>query len=177
MTLRRAAAQRELDIVAGQISSERTPVRSPAPGSAPIDLTKLNLDSDGAFRTAEKEASRNQVGFDSLNYRLAVDGASGQPVWIVEMFDYEQRPVGTVRIAASNGTLLSAGNWVSEGREAPSTGAATIGFGGLIRTTASSERRCQSSGGLPPARSTRIRRMLLRKRILTHTPEKPLLSA
>lgn len=109
--------QRELDIVAGQISSERTPVRPPALGLAPIDLTKLNLDSDGAFRTAEKEASRNQVGFDSLNYRLAVDGASRQPVWIVEMFDYEQRPVGTVRIAASNGTLLSAGNWVSEGRE------------------------------------------------------------
>src|SRR6202011_6252784 len=40
--------ERELDIVSGQISSERTPVRSPASGSAPIDLTKLNLDSDGA---------------------------------------------------------------------------------------------------------------------------------
>ena len=37
-------------------------------------------------------------------------------VWTLEMLDYEQRPVGTVRIAASNGTLLSAGNWVSEGQ-------------------------------------------------------------
>jgi hypothetical protein len=107
---------REFDIVAGQISSERTPVRSPAAGLPPIDLTKLNLDSDGAFRAAEAEASRNQVGFDSANYRLSVDRASGQPVWTVEMFDYEQRPVGTVRIAAGNGTLLSAGNWVPEGR-------------------------------------------------------------
>jgi hypothetical protein len=110
--------KRELDIVAGQISSERTPVRPPALGLTPINLTKLNLDSDGAFRTAEREASRNQVGFDSLNYRLAVDGASGQPIWTLEMFDYEQRPVGTVRIAASNGTLLSAGDWVSQGRDA-----------------------------------------------------------
>jgi hypothetical protein len=109
---------RELDIVSGQVSSERTPVRSPAAGLAPIDLTKLNLDSDGAFRTAETEAGRNQVGFDSANYRLSVDRASGQPVWMVEMFDYEQRPVGFVRIAAGNGTLLSAGNWVSEGRVA-----------------------------------------------------------
>ena len=109
---------RELDIVSGQVSSERTPVRSPAAGLAPIDLTKLNLDSDGAFRTAETEASRNQVGFDNVNYRLSVDRASGQPVWMVEMFDYEQRPVGFVRIAAGNGTLLSAGNWVSEGRVA-----------------------------------------------------------
>ncbi len=110
--------QRELDIVSGQVTSERTPVRPPASGSTPIDLTKLNLDSDGAFRAAEKEASRNQVGFDNVNYRLAVDAASGQPVWNLEMFDYEQRPVGTVRIAAGNGTLLSAGNWVPEGRDA-----------------------------------------------------------
>jgi len=108
--------ERELDIVSGQISSERTPARPPASGLAPIDLTKLNLDSDGAFRTAEKEASRNQVGFDSVNYRLSVDAVSSQPVWTVEMFDYEQRPVGSVRIAAGNGALLSAGNWVPQGR-------------------------------------------------------------
>jgi hypothetical protein len=108
--------ERELDIVSGQVSSERAPVRSPASGSAPIDLTKLNLDSDGAFRAAEKEARRNQVGFDSVNYRLSADAGSGQPVWNLEMFDYEQRPVGNVRIAAGNGALLSAGNWVSENR-------------------------------------------------------------
>jgi hypothetical protein len=112
--------EREFDIVSGQISSERTPVRPPVSGFAPIDLTKLNLDSDGAFRTAESEASRNHIGFASANYRLSVDRASSQPVWTVEMFDYEQRPVGTVRIAAGNGTLLSAGNWVSGGRVARS---------------------------------------------------------
>ncbi len=110
--------QRELDVVSGQISSERTPARPPTSGSVPIDLTKLNLDSDGAFRAAEKEAARNTVGFDSVNYRLSLDSASGRPVWTVEMFDYEQRPVGTVRIAASNGTLLSAGNWVPESPDA-----------------------------------------------------------
>jgi hypothetical protein len=109
--------ERELDIVSGQVSSERAPVRSPGSGSVPIDLTKLNLDSDGAFRAAEKEASRNQVGFDSINYRLSADAASGQPVWNLEMFDYEQRPVGNVRIAAGNGALLSAGNWVSGNRD------------------------------------------------------------
>jgi hypothetical protein len=105
---------RELDIVSGQISSERTPVHPSQAGSRPIDLTKLNLDSDGAFRSAETEASRNQVGFDSVNYRLTADGATGQPVWTLEMFDYEQRPVGTVRIAARNGTVISSGNWVPQ---------------------------------------------------------------
>ncbi|HYY31582.1 MAG TPA: hypothetical protein VE860_26805 [Chthoniobacterales bacterium] len=109
---------RELDIVSGQISSERTPAQPAAPGLPPIDLTKLNLDSDGAFQTAEREAKRNQVGFDSVNYRLAVDGPSHEPVWTLELYDYEQRPVGTVRIAAGSGTLLGASNWVPEGRVA-----------------------------------------------------------
>jgi hypothetical protein len=30
------------------------------------------------------------------------------------MFDYEQRPVGAVRIAAGNGTLVSSGNWAPQ---------------------------------------------------------------
>jgi hypothetical protein len=108
--------ERELDVVSGRISSERTPARPPTSGVRPIDLTKLNLDSDAAFRAAEQEARRNQVGFDSMNYRLSVESVSGQTVWTLVLLDYEQRPVGTVRIAASNGTLLSAGNWVSEGQ-------------------------------------------------------------
>ncbi len=105
---------RELEIVSGQISSERTPARSQMAGTMPIDLTKLNVDSDGAFHTAEQEAARNQVGFDSVNYRLAPDVAGGQPVWTLELFDYEQRPVGKLRIAAGNAAVLSATNWVQE---------------------------------------------------------------
>jgi hypothetical protein len=105
---------RELDIVSGQISSERTPARPSQARVRPIDLTKLNLDSDGAFQAAEREASRNQVGFDSVNYQLAADSVTGRPVWTLEIFDYEQRAVGTVRIGASNGTLVSSGNWVPQ---------------------------------------------------------------
>ena len=105
---------RELDIVSGKISSERTPARPDAAGMAPVDLTKLNVDSDGAFHTAEQEASRNQVGFDSVNYRLALDADSGKPVWTLELFDYEQRPVGRVRIAAGDANVLSATDWVHD---------------------------------------------------------------
>ena len=110
---------RELEIVSGQISSERTPARPQTPGAIPIDLTKLNVDSDGAFHTAEREASRNQVGFDSVNYRLALDAAGGQPVWTLELFDYEQRPVGKVRIAAGNAAVLTATDWVQEPNSGP----------------------------------------------------------
>ena len=105
---------REVEIVSGKIFSERTPARSQMAGTMPIDLTKLNVDSDGAFQTAEQEAARNRVGFDSVNYRLAPDGPGGEPVWRLELFDYEQRPVGKVRIAAGNATVLSATDWVQE---------------------------------------------------------------
>jgi hypothetical protein len=105
---------RELDIVSGQISSERTPARPEVEGTTPIDLTKLNVDSDGAFHAAEQEAARNKVGFDSVNYRLTAGGPNDQPVWTLELFDYEQRPVGKVQIAASNAALLSATDWVPE---------------------------------------------------------------
>ena len=105
---------RELDIVSGQISSERTPTRPDFAGMEPIDLSKLNVDSDGAFHTAEQEASRNQVGFDSVNYRLAQDSGSGKAVWTLELFDYEQRPVGRVRISAANDNVLSATDWVHD---------------------------------------------------------------
>jgi hypothetical protein len=111
---------REFDVVAGQISSERTPVHPAGGGLPAIDLTKLNLDSDGAFQTAEREAKKNQVGFDSVNYKLSVEGASRDPVWTLELFDFEQRPVGTVRISAGSGALLSATHWVPEVQDAKS---------------------------------------------------------
>jgi hypothetical protein len=73
----------------------------------------LNLDSDGAFRVAEEEARRNQVGFDSVNYSLSSDPASGKPVWSLDLFDYDQQPVGQIRVNADNGKLVSGGNWTA----------------------------------------------------------------
>jgi hypothetical protein len=103
---------RELNITNGQITADRAPLKSGFPGSRPIELTNLNLDSDGAFRVAEEEARRNQVGFDSVNYSLSSDPASGNPVWTLDLFDYDRQPVGAVRVAADNGKLVSGENWM-----------------------------------------------------------------
>jgi hypothetical protein len=101
---------RELQVGSGQVLSERA-ARS-GQRATPIDLTKLNLDSDGAFHAAEQEAARNQVSFDSANYRLFAQDASRQPIWKIELFDVNQRPVGTVRVAADTGNLIAGSNWV-----------------------------------------------------------------
>jgi len=102
---------RELNITNGQVSADRAPAKSGYPGNRPIELPSLNLDSDGAFRVAEEEARRNQVGFDSVNYSLSSDPASGKPVWNLDLFDYDQQPVGQVRVNADNGKLVSGGSW------------------------------------------------------------------
>ena len=49
---------RELQVVSGQIASERTPVSSELAGGKTIDLNQLNLDSDGAYQVAEEEAKK-----------------------------------------------------------------------------------------------------------------------
>jgi hypothetical protein len=103
---------RELQIGSGQVLSERA-ARS-GQSATPIDLTKLNLDSDGAFHVAEQEAARSQVSFDSANYRLFAQDSSRQPIWKIELFDVNQRPVGTVRVAADTGSLISGSNWVRD---------------------------------------------------------------
>ncbi len=110
---------REYDIVANAVSAERTPVRRPA--GAPINLSNLNVDSDGAFGVAEAEARRNHVGFDVLDYTLSTDPATGAPVWTVTLLDNDQRNVGVVRIGADNGNLLSGRDWaVNNGTAATS---------------------------------------------------------
>jgi hypothetical protein len=103
------AGARELQIGSGQVLSERA--ARPSQSGTPIDLSKLNLDSDGAFHLAEQEAARNQVSFDSASYRLFAQGAARQPIWKIELFDFKQRPVGTVRIAADTGNLIAGSNW------------------------------------------------------------------
>jgi hypothetical protein len=103
---------RELEITSGVIASERAPVRPGLANGVPIDLSKLNVDSDGAFRLAEQEAARNQVAFDSVNYRLSTDSATGQPVWTLDLVDSSERPVGLVQIGADSGILIRGTNWV-----------------------------------------------------------------
>ena len=99
---------REFEIEKGNISSERTPVRSYS-GSAEgaiMNFQKLNLDSDGAFAVANKEANKAQVGFDSVDYVLRTDDETRNPVWVLRLLDAGKHNVGTIRIAANDGRVL-----------------------------------------------------------------------
>lgn len=106
---------RELQIVSGQVASERTPVGSELAGGKTIDLNQLNLDSDGAYQVAQEEAKKNGANFDQASYRLSVDPDTGKPLWVVHLLDSQRQDVGMVKVAADNGTLVSSSNWANSG--------------------------------------------------------------
>jgi hypothetical protein len=96
---------RELDVAHGKIVAEHTPVvTSDVPTQRPlIDMTKLNLDSPGAFAVVEKEAQRARIGFDSVDYSLQ----NGDPEWMVNIMDGSGHRVGSMTVAASSGDIIA----------------------------------------------------------------------
>ena len=101
---------REVVAVDGKITSERTPLRGMADvaGYAPLDTPSISVDADAVFRIVHKEATRNELGFDWIDYTLRTDRESNAPVWTVKLYDRMGAPVGTTRISAKGGTIVSA---------------------------------------------------------------------
>jgi hypothetical protein len=98
---------REFEIAGGRIAAERTPVKTyGGGGGAVLDFKKLNLDSEGAFTVAEGEARGAKIGFYSADFCLR-SGDSGAPIWVVELLDKDQHSLGSVRISAETGAVIS----------------------------------------------------------------------
>jgi hypothetical protein len=97
---------RELEVADGKIDSEHRPGR-PVAGStegATIDTSRLNLDSSGAYEVASHTAELSHANFATVDYTLRTD-ERGEPVWIVTLLSRSSRPVGTIHIGATRGTV------------------------------------------------------------------------
>jgi hypothetical protein len=97
---------RELEIADGKIDSDERPDRSVA-GSiegATIQVSRLNLDSSGAFAVASHIAGTSHTQFATADYTLRTD-ERGEPIWIVTLLNRSSRPVGTIYIGATHGTV------------------------------------------------------------------------
>jgi hypothetical protein len=97
---------RELRVADGKINSDQTPDRSTAgsPEGATINVSRLNLDSNGAFAVASHTADASQTRFATADYALRTD-ERGEPIWIVTLLNRSSRPVGTIYIGATRGTV------------------------------------------------------------------------
>ena len=97
---------RELNIVDGKIDSDDTADRDVAGSTegATIDVSRLNLDSSGAYAVASHTAEVSHTGFATADYALRTDDR-GEPMWIVSLRSRSSRPVGTIYIGATRGTV------------------------------------------------------------------------
>ena len=100
---------REVTLADGNITSERTPLRGMADiaGLPPIDTSTLTADADEVFRIVQKEAKKAELGFDWIDYSLRADSGTKEPVWTVKLYDHMGAPVGTARLSAKGGTVVS----------------------------------------------------------------------
>jgi hypothetical protein len=96
----------EVEVADGRISSEGTPGRSITGSTegATLDTAHLNLDSSGAYAVASHTAEASHTPFATADYTLRTD-ERGEPLWIVTLLNQSSRPVGTIYIGATRGTV------------------------------------------------------------------------
>lgn len=94
----------EAEVQRGRIISQRTPTTRGGVGM-PMDLNKLNLDSDGAFTVADQEMRQAAIPFDRADYLLRSAGPGQAPVWTVDLYEGGAK-VATLQIAADSGAVI-----------------------------------------------------------------------
>ena len=98
---------RELQVADGRIDSDDEADRDVAGSAegATIDVSQLNLDSSGAFAVASHTADASHMNFATADYILRTDDR-GEPMWIVTLRNRSSRPVGTIYIGGTRGTVM-----------------------------------------------------------------------
>src|SRR6516165_9574906 len=98
---------RELLVIDGKIDSNDEADRDVAGSTegAMIDVLQLNLDSSGAFAVASHTADASHTSFATADYTLRTD-ERGEPMWIVTLRNNSSRPVGTIYIGGTRGTVM-----------------------------------------------------------------------
>jgi hypothetical protein len=97
---------RELEIADGKIDADDTADRGVAGSTegATIDVSRLNLDSSGAYAVASHTAEASHTSFATADYILRTDDR-GEPMWILTLRSRSSRPVGTIYIGGTRGTV------------------------------------------------------------------------
>jgi hypothetical protein len=97
---------RELEIADGKIDSDNEVDRDVAGSAegATIDVSRLNLDSSGAYAVASHTAEASHISFATADYTLRTDDR-GEPMWIVTLRNRSSRPIGTIYIGGTRGAV------------------------------------------------------------------------
>ena len=98
---------RALQVADGKIDSDDETDRDVTGSTqgAMIDVSQLNLDSNGAYAVASHTAEASHNSFATADYTLRTD-ERGEPMWIVTLRNSSSRPVGTIYIGGTQGTVM-----------------------------------------------------------------------
>src|SRR5256714_1726117 len=97
---------REVEVADGNVASDDragSDVAGVAEGGT-VDVSRLNLDSSGAYAVASHTADVSHTSFATADYMLRTDDR-GEPMWMVTLRNRSSRPVGTIYIGATRGTV------------------------------------------------------------------------
>src|SRR3982751_16534 len=97
---------RKVEIADGNVASDDTAEGDVAGATeeATIDLSRLNLDSSGAYEVASRTADASHTSFATADYTLRTD-ERGEPMWMVTLRNRSSRPVGTIYVGGTRGTV------------------------------------------------------------------------
>jgi hypothetical protein len=97
---------REIEIAGGTVDSRDDADRDVAGSTegAAIDVSRLNLDSSGAYAVAKHTADASHMNFATADYILRTDDR-GEPMWILTLRSNSSRPLGTLYIGGTDGTV------------------------------------------------------------------------
>ncbi len=99
------AGVREIEVRNGRIANESTPKKA-RQVSGPMDLAKLNLDSEGVVEVINQEKAAPTCA-ERIDYTLANRADGGAPVWTLKMRPPRMGTIATMEIAADTGEVLS----------------------------------------------------------------------
>jgi hypothetical protein len=72
-----------------------------------MNMSQLNLDSDGVHTVAEREAKKVAFAYDHASYTLRAGSKGGSPVWEIRLTDEQSGNTASLHIAATTGNILS----------------------------------------------------------------------
>lgn len=99
------AGVREIEVGQGRITGEHPPQRPPLT-TTPMNLSLLNLDSEGAVSIVDLETPARSAT-ERIDYRLSSGRQNGTPVWTLTMQPPRAGTAGTMEVAADTGDVLT----------------------------------------------------------------------
>lgn len=96
---------REIAVRKGRITSDSAP-KKPRPAGTPMDLSLLNLDSEGVLAVINQQTEA-ATSAERIDYTLSNGMERGTPVWMVKLRPPRTRSVTSMEIAADTGEVLA----------------------------------------------------------------------